>query len=178
MAPFGMAGYAILLAWNVPVGVQYFAVSCPASPTSVQLSRPRLCAHPLTFGLQTYLISTSCFICTGGNIAWLSGNCAPDGKRAVSLGIQLTLTNIGGIVSGQIYQTKGAPEFKLGHGWSFGCLAFAFTAWWFIRLIYVRREKKKDELLAGGWTPEEDERRERDGGIGFTDRSPSFRYQL
>jgi len=70
-APIGMAGYAILVAWDVPAGVQYFS---------------------------TYLIATACFLCTGGNIAWLSGNRAPDGKRAASLGIQLTLTNIGGIV--------------------------------------------------------------------------------
>lgn len=69
-APIGIAGYAILIAWDVPVGVQYFA---------------------------TYLIATAVFICTGSNIAWLSGNCAPDGKRAASLGIQLTLTNIGGV---------------------------------------------------------------------------------
>jgi MFS family permease len=151
MAPVGMAGYAILLAWNVPVGVQYFA---------------------------TYLIATACFICTGGNIAWLSGNCAPDGKRAVSLGIQLTLTNLGGIVSGQIYQTKSAPEFKMGHGWSLACLGYAFCSWWIIRWIYLRREADKDRRLAEGWTPEEDERAEREGGIGFTDRSPNFRYQL
>jgi nitrate/nitrite transporter NarK len=59
-APIGIAGYAILLNLdNVSVGVQYFA---------------------------TYLIATACFLCTGGNIAWLSGNVAPDGKRAASLG--------------------------------------------------------------------------------------------
>lgn len=31
-APFGIAGYAILLAWDVSVGVQYFAV-CPTNPS-------------------------------------------------------------------------------------------------------------------------------------------------
>jgi nitrate/nitrite transporter NarK len=57
-APIGVAGYAILLA-PVSPGVEYFA---------------------------TYLIATACFLCTGGNIAWLTGNVAPDGKRAASLG--------------------------------------------------------------------------------------------
>ncbi|KAF4309693.1 hypothetical protein GTA08_BOTSDO01874 [Botryosphaeria dothidea] len=103
-APFGIAGYAICLA-PVSAGVQYFA---------------------------TYLIATACFLCTGGNIAWLSGNCAPDGKRAASLGILLTLTNIGGVVAGQIYQTNAAPRFFLGHGWSLGCLAFAWCGWYII----------------------------------------------
>jgi nitrate/nitrite transporter NarK len=57
-APIGIVGYAILLT-KESAGVQYFA---------------------------TYLIATACFLCTGGNIAWLSGNVAPDGKRAASLG--------------------------------------------------------------------------------------------
>lgn len=57
-APVGMAGYAILLT-DSPVGVLYFG---------------------------TYLIATACFLCTGGNIAWHSGNVAPDGKRAAALG--------------------------------------------------------------------------------------------
>ncbi|CAN9305444.1 unnamed protein product [Alternaria alternata] len=82
MAPVGITGYAILLSPVSPY-VQYFA---------------------------TYLIATACFLCTGGNITWLSANCAPDGKRAASLGILLTLTNIGGVVSGQIYQSNAAPK--------------------------------------------------------------------
>jgi MFS family permease len=59
-APIGIAGYAILLKMDsVTVGAQYFA---------------------------TYLIATACFLCTGGNIAWMTGNVAPDGKRAAALG--------------------------------------------------------------------------------------------
>lgn len=65
-APIGIAGYAILLC-DVSAGVRYFA---------------------------TYLIATACFLCTGTNIAWLSGNCAPDGKRAASLGILLALPTV------------------------------------------------------------------------------------
>lgn len=140
-APFGIAGYAILLG-HVSASVRYFA---------------------------TYLISTACFLCTGTNIAWLSGNCAPDGKRAASVGILLTLTNIGGVVAGQIYQTKSAPAFTLGHSWSLGCLAFAWCGWWVVRFIYKRREAAKDKALAEGWTvtPEE-----------WSDRAPDFRYQF
>lgn len=139
-APIGIAGYAILLA-DVPPAVRYFA---------------------------TYLIATACFLCTGTNIAWLSGNCAPDGKRAASLGILLTLTNIGGVVSGQIYQSKAAPKYTLGHAWSLGCLGFAFCGWWVVRAMYMRREEEKDRLLAEGVVQEEE----------FTDRSPEFRYQF
>lgn len=72
-APIGIAGYAILLNLSsVSPGVQYFA---------------------------TFLISTACYLCTGTNISWLGMNRAPDGKRAASMGILLTFTNLGGIVS-------------------------------------------------------------------------------
>jgi MFS family permease len=116
--PFGIAGYAILLAFDVPVGVLYFA---------------------------TFLIATPCFLCTGSNIAWLSSNCAPDGKRAASLGFQLTLTNLGGIIAGQIYQSTSAPRFVLGHSWSLGSLAIAFIGCSIMRVVYVRRDNWKNE---------------------------------
>lgn len=140
-APFGITGYAILLC-PVPPAAQYFA---------------------------TYLIATACFLCTGGNIAWLSGNCAPDGKRAASLGILLTLTNIGGVISGQIYQTNSAPKFTLGHAWSLGCLAFAWLGWWAVRWVYLRRQAGKDKAVS-----------QRVGAIPemytYTDRARDFRY--
>lgn len=138
-APLGIIGYAILLA-PVPAAVHYFA---------------------------TYLISAACYLCTGTNIAWLSGNCAPDGKRAGSVGILLTLTNIGGVVSGQIYYSKAAPQYRLGHAWSLGCLVFAWIGWWGVRALYKRRDAGKAKA--------------RDEGVvvpaaEFTDRSPNFTY--
>lgn len=142
ICPFGITGYAILVAGVTSPGVRYFA---------------------------TYLIATACFLCTGTNITWLSSNCAPDGKRAASTGILLTLTNIGGVVAGQIYQTNSAPEFVLGHSWSLGCLAFAWCAWWVVLTLYKRREREKDRMIAEGKTvpPEE-----------WSDRAPDFRYQF
>lgn len=142
MAPFGICGYAILLS--------------PVSSTA-------------KYG-ATYLIATACFICTGGNITWLSTNCAGDGKRAASLGILLTLTNIGGVVSGQIYQTNAAPKYTLGHAWSLGCLGFAWCGWWIVRKIYTRREARKDKKIANGYRRVE--------GVMYTDREPDFRYQI
>ncbi|KAK8101109.1 hypothetical protein PG999_011483 [Apiospora kogelbergensis] len=141
-APFGIAGYAILLC-DVSAAVRYFA---------------------------TYLIATACFICTGGNIAWLSGNCAPDGKRAASLGILLTLTNIGGVVSGQIYYSNAAPAYTLGHAWSLGCLGFAWFMWWLIRFVYIRRQGRKQLLLDDGHRSQFD--------AYYTDREPDFKYQI
>ena len=96
-------------------------------------------------------------------------NCAPDGKRAASLGILLTLTNIGGIVSGQIYQSNAGPKFTLGHAWSLGSLSVAWIGWWFIRALYKKREAGKDKALAEGLS---------ESSETITDRSPGFRYQI
>ncbi|KAI0467949.1 retrograde regulation protein 2 [Xylaria cf. heliscus] len=140
-APFGIVGYAILLC-DVPSGIRYFA---------------------------TYLIAIPCFLCTGGSLAWISVNCAPDGKRAASLGILLALTNIGGVISGQIYQSGAGPDFTLGHAWSLGSLSFAWLGWWVVRVIYKRRQTYKDKALAEGVAmPEGD----------HTDRGISFKYQI
>ncbi|KAI0509000.1 retrograde regulation protein 2 [Xylaria bambusicola] len=140
-APFGIAGYAILLC-DVPSVIRYFA---------------------------TYLIAIPCFLCTGGNITWLSVNCAPDGKRAASLGIQLTLTNIGGVIAGQIYQSGAGPSFTLGHAWSLGSLSIAFIGWWIMWTIYTRRQASKDKILNEGAVYAD---------ASFTDRSPNFKYQI
>lgn len=84
------------------------------------------------------------------------------------IGIQLTLTNLGGIISGQIYASKSAPKFTLGHSWSLGSLAFAFIIFIVVRILYARREAAKEKARAEGVVvpPEE-----------FTDRSPTFKYQ-
>ncbi|KAI0427129.1 retrograde regulation protein 2 [Xylaria sp. FL1042] len=139
-APFGMIGYAILLC-DVSPGVRYFA---------------------------TYLISIPCFLCSGANTTWLSVNCAPDGKRAASLGIHLTLSNIGGVIAGQIYQSSSAPAFTLGHAWSLGSLSIAWFGWWIIWMMYKRRQSSKDKLITEGSTIVEGT---------FTDRAPEFKYQ-
>ncbi|KAI1113272.1 retrograde regulation protein 2 [Nemania sp. NC0429] len=140
-APFGIAGYAILLC-DVPSGAKYFA---------------------------TYLIAIPCFLCTGGNIAWLSTNCAPDGKRAASIGILLTMTNTGGVIAGQIYQSSAGPAFTLGHAWSLGSLSIAWLGWWVVRMIYERRQTSKNKILAEGAVLSEGE---------YTDRAPDFMYQI
>ncbi|KAF2967675.1 hypothetical protein GQX73_g5894 [Xylaria multiplex] len=140
-APFGIVGYAILLC-KAPSEVRYFA---------------------------TYLIVIPCFLCCGTNITWLSVNCAPDGKRAASLGILLSLTNIGGIIAGQIYQANSGPAFTLGHAWSLGSYGFAWLGWWFVRAIYKRRQVLKDKMLSEGAVVPEGE---------YTDRAPDFKYQI
>lgn len=83
--------------------------------------------------------------------------------------MQLTLTNLGGVISGQIYQAGTGPAFTLGHAWSLGSLSFAWLGWWVVRMIYRDRQSLKDKILAEGTVVSDEDR---------TDRAPNFRYQI
>ncbi|KAL1843514.1 hypothetical protein VTK73DRAFT_2815 [Phialemonium thermophilum] len=138
-APLMMCGYAVLLS-NVAPGAKYGA---------------------------TYLISTGIYICAGINFAWLSANSAPDGKRAASVGIQQSVTQLAGVVSGQIYSSTSAPKYTLGHSWSLGCACVAWCGWWVFRYILQSREKRKEAARQAGAL---------DAQVVFNDRSHDFKY--
>lgn len=138
-APLMVCGYAVLLS-PVSSGAKYGA---------------------------TYLISTGIYICAGINFAWLTANSAPDGKRAASVGIQQSVTQLAGVVSGQIYSSTSAPKYRLGHSWSLGCACVAWCGWWIYRLILKNREKKKNAMREAGTV---------DAQVAFSDRSPEFKY--
>ncbi|KAK1763705.1 high-affinity nicotinic acid transporter [Phialemonium atrogriseum] len=140
LAPFMVAGYAVLLA-PVSSGVHYFA---------------------------TFLVATGVYICAGINFSWLSSNSAPDGKRAASVGIQQSMAQVAGVVSGQIYQSTRAPGYTLGHAYSLGCVGVAMVGWCVMRWILGRREERKKE--AGN---------NREGWAGvWDDRAPDFKYLM
>ncbi|KAI1778627.1 MFS general substrate transporter [Hypoxylon cercidicola] len=140
-APLGMVGYAMLLGGNqLSVGVKYFAC---------------------------FLIATCVWMMGGANITWLSTNTAPDGKRAVSVGLAFAVGNLGGIISGQIYPQTMAPSYTLGHAWSLGAVCISFCLWWVLRHIYYTRETGK-QSMRGGELPEP---------VEFSDRAPSYKYQ-
>ncbi|KAI1763793.1 MFS general substrate transporter [Hypoxylon sp. FL1150] len=140
-APLGMAGYTILLGGNhLSVGVKYFAC---------------------------FLIGTCAWMMGGANVAWLSTNTAPDGKRAASVGLALAVGNLGGIISGQIYPQTMAPSYTLGHAWSLGAVCISFCLWWVLRHVYYSRETGKQSMREGT-LPEP---------LEFSDRAPSYKYQ-
>jgi hypothetical protein len=138
LAPITAVGYAILLA-PMSAGVHYFAC---------------------------FLVATGVYVCAGINFSWLASNSAPDGKRAASVGIQQTIAQIAGVVSGQIYVSTAAPKYTLGHAYSMGCICVAWIGWWVFNGIMKHREKQKEEM--------------RQTGAELTrpwdDRAPDFKY--
>jgi MFS family permease len=137
-APFMMCGYAMLLS-PVPSSAKYGAC---------------------------FIIATGIYICAGINFSWLAANSAPDGKRAASVGMQQSMTQLAGVVSGQIYRSTSAPNFTLGHAWSLGSVCTAWIGWWIYRAVLKSRERRKEEMRRNG------ERANRE----WDDRATDFRY--
>lgn len=73
----------------------------------------------------TFCISAGGYIIPGLNMTWISSNVKSNCQRATALGINQTLGNIGGIISGQIYRDNDAPDFVIGHSTSLGGLTLA-----------------------------------------------------
>lgn len=128
-----------------------------------------LLLSPISAGAHyfaTYLITTGCYIMAGNNLAWTAANSAPDAKRAATLGIVLTWTDIAGVVVGQVYRSNLAPHYYLGHGWSLGVLLVACVLFTWVTWIYRRRNAQKLDRQ-GEVVPTEE----------WTDRAPDFHYQ-
>ncbi|EXJ65369.1 hypothetical protein A1O7_01710 [Cladophialophora yegresii CBS 114405] len=115
---FTVAGYAILLAWEVPAGVKYFA-----------------CFLILGFGNVLLLL----------NVAWLNGNIGPRYKRATALAFNQTISNIGSIIGGQIILDREGPRYRTGQAVAISCCGLAcigvMSLWWLLRSKNTRREK-------------------------------------
>lgn len=135
-APVTALGYILLLC-PVSAGVQYFA---------------------------TFLITSGMYIVTGINLAWTSLNSAPDGKRGATLGIVLTMTDITGIIIGQLYPAKDKPKFYVGNGWTLGMMCVAMVLFTIVWQIYKRRNAQKEHMT------------EVPSGEEWDDRAMDFKY--
>ena len=86
--------------------------------------------------------------CVATCITFISCNISPHTKRATALAFMLSVGNSGGAVSGQIYRSKDAPRFILGHAINLGfCGMGLITA--FILFVSLRLENRRRDRLYG-----------------------------
>ncbi|KAJ3017861.1 UNVERIFIED_CONTAM: hypothetical protein HDU68_011438 [Siphonaria sp. JEL0065] len=91
------------------------------------------------------------------NVAWLTENTAPIGKRTVASGLVVAAGNIIGVWTNQIYQPGDAPRYHTGN---FIIIGFLFTAsllWLNQKFLYVRLNKQRASRWGG---MSEDEKKE------------------
>ncbi|KAI9353462.1 MFS general substrate transporter [Obelidium mucronatum] len=125
-----IVGFAMLefLPDNAPKAVFYFA-------TLIISSAPL--AHPM-------------------NIAWLTENTAPIGKRTVASGLVISAANIYGIYANQIYQPSDAPRYHVGNFIILGFLAATVLLFLNQKFLYARLNKQR----ANEWNAKSDSEKE------------------
>ena len=94
-----------------------------------------------------FLVSVPLYVGPGINIAWTGNNFAPYYRRTTAIGMNQTIGNLSGVVSGQVYRKS---PYILGHAFSLGCLVVSnicvvLNVW---RLKYLQREK--DIIISEG----------------------------
>ncbi|KAK2748127.1 hypothetical protein FQN57_001251 [Myotisia sp. PD_48] len=101
-------------------------------------------------------------------LTWISNNIKPDYKRSVSIPLFVSLGNIGGLVSSQIYPAKDGPRYVTGNSISLGMEAGAIVCVWIVFYVFRRRNREKAALTAQGVID--------NGKLG--DRALDFKYNL
>ncbi|KAK0214779.1 MFS general substrate transporter [Armillaria fumosa] len=112
----GAVGYIVLITSRSPA-VSYFAV---------------------------YLATCGIYPVVPNTIAWMSNNVEGSYKRSVSLAMVISIGNINGAVSSNVYRSKDKPRYILGHGLvlMYIGLGIIFTL---IYLYFANKENKRRE---------------------------------
>ncbi|KAF2178492.1 major facilitator superfamily transporter [Zopfia rhizophila CBS 207.26] len=128
--------------------------------------------------LGTFFAAAGIYPNVPQTVAWNGNNIGGSVKRSVGIAMQVGFGNLGGVMSGFMYQSKEAPWYYRGHGTVVGLLIMStalsvYMTWW------LRRENAKRGMgdmmtgREGGWSVEE-MRGEREKG----DEAGYFRYTI
>ncbi|CAK7207302.1 hypothetical protein SEUCBS139899_010112 [Sporothrix eucalyptigena] len=121
-----------------------------------------------------FFLAVGLYTTSGLDITWLNGNFAGHYKRSTAVGFVLSVGNVSGVLSGQIFTTQSAPRYLKGIKVTLGFTAVAIVAATLqaCGLHYVNR-KRDARLAAQGSLPESDvEDKE------ISDWDDTFRYTL
>ncbi|KZT26010.1 MFS general substrate transporter [Neolentinus lepideus HHB14362 ss-1] len=155
-SPFIFAGLVMLLIGFVinitdaPIGVKYFG---------------------------TFFCVAGSYASFPGVVAWLGNNLAGQYKRGVGMALHIGIGNFAGAISSNVYRTKDAPRYMVGHGIELMFVGIGFIFLPLTVFLYTRINTHRDRLAretgeAGIAKYSDKELRE------MGDRAPDFRYTL
>lgn len=126
---------AILAFMPVPVIVGYI-ITCGTASHAAGYFAMFLCGA----GIYSY----NCLILT-----WVSNNISPDHKRAMAMPYFISLANISGVVSSNIYPSADGPRYLMGNAISAGmetlALCGVLAVWWTLRRRNLEKQKLRDQ---------------------------------
>ncbi|ORY07314.1 MFS general substrate transporter [Basidiobolus meristosporus CBS 931.73] len=79
-------------------------------------------------------------------VAWVTENMAPMGKRSLAMGAIIAAANIAGVPGSQIYRADDQPRFHRGNWINIALLTAASVLFLCLRAYYVRVNRKREEI--------------------------------
>ncbi|THZ88718.1 MFS general substrate transporter [Aureobasidium pullulans] len=131
-------------------------------------------SHPGVTYAGIFIAACALYQCQPSNITWLSNNLSGSYKRAVGMGIQISVGNLAGAMASNFYRSTDAPRYILGHGLEIGFICMGIVALLIQVFNYRRINKQREASLTAGeaenFTPEAL------GDLG--DKAVTYRYTL
>jgi hypothetical protein len=143
----------------------------------VQLAIPRPKYPGLTY-FFLFLIAGGLFSPFTAVCALMANNLAPSTKRAVVMALIISMGNLSGICSANIFFTAEAPRYPAGFGVCLGTSLAGIIVTYILRLAYQRENKRRDDMIASEGEEGFRARYTEQELLEMGDRSPFFRYTL
>ncbi|EIN06839.1 MFS general substrate transporter [Punctularia strigosozonata HHB-11173 SS5] len=121
-----------------------------------------------------FLVVAGSYAAFPGVVAWLGNNLAGQYKRGVGMAAHIGIGNFGGAFASNIYRTKDAPRYIVGHAIELMFVGIGFIALPIVVILYKRINSKRERLMNGDGKPTFSEQELRKMG----DRAPDFRYTI
>lgn len=89
-------------------------------------------------------------------VTWVSNNLQNEHVRSVGIPLLVSIANMSGLASSQIYPSKDKPRYVMGNSVSFGMEAVALISSGLMYLVIRRRNAKRAEMIVNGELSETD----------------------
>ncbi|PGH15060.1 hypothetical protein AJ80_05685 [Polytolypa hystricis UAMH7299] len=158
--PFIIAGYCIAV-------VGFIA----------QLAIPHPRYPGLTYAML-FLVAAGLYSPFTSIVCMVANNVAPSSKRAVGMGILISVGNMGGIPGSLSYFAAEAPSYPTGFGLALAMCCAGIAMAVVLRISYRRLNEQRDKLLAEEGEEALRARYTEEELLEMGDQSPFFRYTI
>lgn len=123
--------------------------------------------RPSVFYLGTIFAASGIYSATTIVLSWPANNVSGQTKRATANAMQISIGNLGVVLSTQLYRNESRPRFFVGHGMALGYLVVNIlvvgTLWWILKRENERRDRELGAerlrgIDEGEWLGDEDPR--------------------
>jgi len=159
-SPFIMAGYCIAAAGFIG-----------------QLAIPHTRLPGLTYGFL-FPVAAGLYCPFVHIVCWTANNLAPSSKRAVGMGLLISVGNMGGIAGSNIYIASQAPKYPVGFGVGLGMSIAAIIMAYVLRRACDRENKARRKMLDEEGEQAVRARYSDQELLDMGDKSPFFIYTL